>query len=75
MSLIFKNSDDSEIKEYYLMIETLEFFLESIRNHDILRVRSVLNDLRDGKVLIMEEGKHKKMLNQLEQAWFGHKQH
>ena len=68
MSLIFKNSDDSEIKEYYLMIETLEFFLESIRNHDILRVRSVLNDLRDGKVLIMEEGKHKKMLNQLEQA-------
>jgi len=65
MNLIFKNSEDPEIQEYYLMIESLEYFLESIRNHDVLRVRSVLNDLRDGKILIMDEGKHSKMIKQL----------
>jgi len=65
-----KRAEDSEeaIQQYYMLIESLELFLECIRGKGLLHLRALLKDFHEGQVRIVDEGKHGKFIRQLETA-------
>ena len=67
-SLMDKEGEDKKYFEFAFRksTEACESFINSVENHTLENVIIFLKALNDGEVLQMPEGKHKKILNQLE---------
>ena len=68
INIIMSQCEDLAAQQFYEFIETLESFLNTVSKRELVTVKAMLDQLRNGEIMVIDEKKHSKIVKQLERV-------